>query len=180
MAAKPLPSADFLRQLFDYCPDTGILTWRHRDLSTFPHNLEGQAKAWNRKYAGKVAGDAQKNFVLLTLNWRKFLAHRVIWKIMTGEDPPEVIDHVNGEPTDNRWSNLRACSQMENMRNVKVRSDNTTGYHGIYPMARSPGYYVRIGGKYIGTFPTLKEAYKARKRAERLQGYHKNHGRRAS
>ncbi len=48
-----------------------------------------------------------------------YLAHRCIWKLMTGEDPGKLeIDHINGDRTDNSWSNLRLATRQQNMSNL--------------------------------------------------------------
>src|ERR1700744_1157255 len=53
--------------------------------------------------------------------------HRVIM------DAPAdmVVDHINGRTLDNRRSNLRICTRVENMRNQRLAKNNTTGYKGV-------------------------------------------------
>lgn len=61
---------------------------------------------------------------------KKLLAHRVIFLIAHGW-LPEVIDHIDGDITNNRIDNLRACTQQENLLNAKKRVDNTSGTKGM-------------------------------------------------
>lgn len=62
-------------------------------------------------------------------------AHRVAWLLHYREEPPDVIDHVNGKPADNRIANLRAVTMSENSRNAwkrkTTRAKNTTGISGL-------------------------------------------------
>ena len=43
----------------------------------------------------------------------------------------EMVDHINGDRTDNRRINLRACTRSQNAMNTKIPSDNKFGYKGI-------------------------------------------------
>ena len=54
MAAKELPSADYLRQCFEYDPSSGNLTWRRRPIDHFVD--ERASKIWNTRFSGAVAG----------------------------------------------------------------------------------------------------------------------------
>jgi len=60
------------------------------------------------------------------------LAHRIIWKMVHGEIPEGmVIDHINGNPFDNRLENLRMVTHTENCRNARSHTTNKTGLKGI-------------------------------------------------
>lgn len=102
-------------------------------------------------------------------------AHRVIWKLVTGDDPL-TIDHVNGDKSDNRLVNLRSVPQSENNKNKPTFSNNKTGHTGI---TKTPygKWKVQIGNGYVGCYGTLEEAMDARADAEEELGYHQNHGR---
>ena len=94
-----------------------------------------------------------------------YRAHRVVWFLVTGEDPgDQVIDHVNGDGLDNRFDNLRVCDQKDNMRNSKKSRNNAQKYKGVSKHGNR-GYQARIGvnGKQIalGTFSTQEEAAEA-------------------
>jgi len=63
------------------------------------------------------------------------------------------IDHKNGDGLDNRKSNLRECTQAENMWNRRISSSNTSGYKGI--KIHKPT--VDRGGKKIWTADVSKD-----------------------
>jgi hypothetical protein len=180
MAAKALPSQEVLRQLLEYNPETGALTWKARDLATF-HSVRS-GKIWNTKYAGKPALSAANSFGYLhgVLDGANLRAHRVIWKWVTGSDP-SVIDHINGDPSDNRWCNLRSVSLSENMKNSRLPKHNTTGIIGVGWHNKKQKWLAQIKSqnvcRFLGYFASFDEATAVRKQAEITLGFHQNHGR---
>ncbi|WP_251847234.1 HNH endonuclease signature motif containing protein [Enterobacter hormaechei] len=113
---KELP-VEYLRECFQYDPETGELTWKERPLSHFEHSTKADG-GFNKKYAGKIAGSVMaRGYVWITLNKRPHFAHRIAWAIHYGEYPKDVIDHVNGIRTDNRISNLVQSTPSANSRN---------------------------------------------------------------
>jgi len=191
MACKALPSQEVLRQLLDYDPSTGALTWRERGADWFAsipsRDAEHICAIWNSKYAGSPAlangssGGARGGYLTGSLFGAPAKAHRVIWKWMTGEDPDQV-DHINGVRSDNRWDNLRNVSHAENAKNYKRRKDNTTGIVGVYWRThhRAHGKWLaKVRGRHIGIYSCLGQAIRARRAAEREYGFHENHGRAA-
>lgn len=118
------------RELLDYNPKTGDLTWHERPRDMFPSDRAW--KCWNTRYAGAVAGTQKKayGYIQLAINGTLYLAHRVIWLWMTG-DMPEEIDHQDGDTANNRWTNLRYATSSQNKMNRGARSDNTSGFKGV-------------------------------------------------
>lgn len=116
---KPLPDLRYLHVCLRYDPATGILTWRLRPPDHFA--TVSSQRSWNTKHAGKPAGSLQSNgYVSLELQGSRLTAHRLAWVLMTGNDPaPLEIDHRNGNPADNRWTNLRLVDRAQNMRNAR-------------------------------------------------------------
>ena len=103
---KPLPSADAVRELLHYCPETGLLTWKV--------DRAGTARA------GTVAGAKGKCAIALNFSrsWGRLLAHRVIWLMVTGDDPGAFeVDHADGDPHNNKWENLRLADRSNNCAN---------------------------------------------------------------
>lgn len=95
------------RSLLDYEPATGLFRWRSR--------------AGNRP-AGTVAGHKVASCdgrIQIRIERRAYQAHRLAWLIMYGEWPPALIDHINGDPTDNRLANLRAADAAQNNHNKR-------------------------------------------------------------
>jgi hypothetical protein len=120
MTAKPLPSADYLRSIFRYDPNSGRLIWRKR---------ADAPKRWNTRYGGRRAGSIIDRRRRVTLpGQRACAAARIIWKMVHDEEP-EIVDHVDGNPRNDRLWNLRAATMAQNARNT--RSYNRTGFKGV-------------------------------------------------
>lgn len=158
MAAKDLPSQAYLRECFSYDRETGILVWRERPLHHFS-NI-GIMRRINSRCAGNVVGKvpALNGYLVVNLNGRPRRLHRLIWRMETGESPPE-IDHRNHVRADNRWENLRAATNAQNTHNQRGHSKigMPKGVHYRYGRWR-----VRIAvngsAKYIGSYETVEEA----------------------
>jgi len=100
------------------------------------------------------------------ISGKEYFAHRLIWVWMTGRWPEKEIDHINENPSDNRWSNLREATPSENHRNRGKQRNNTTGYKGV-TFDKRRGLYiadVKLNGKRHSAghcFKTAEEAYEA-------------------
>ena len=106
------------------------------------------------------------------------MAHRVIWKMVHDEEPEE-IDHIDGNPSNNRLDNLRAVDRITNLRNMRRSKANTSGVTGVHFRR---GYWIASihdEGRQVelGYFTNKDEAIRARNIAERDLDYHPNHGR---
>lgn len=171
-------SPETLRELLSYDPATGSLVWNKRCARFF--QSEREQKIWNTRYAGKQALCVSRGRGRVRVLGIGFAAHRVVWAIHYGEWPTLQIDHINGEPLDNRIANLRQVTNEENSRNIKLPANNTSGRIGV--SRRKCGDWraeicvdqQRIN---LGVFPTLEAASEARAKAERQHGFHPNHGR---
>lgn len=186
MATKPLPDQATLLKLLRYEPETGKLFWRERPGSMFDHgpclSAFARAKAWNAAHADKEAFLQARPFGHLSgmILRKNYMAHRIIWKMAYGLEPDEV-DHINGDPRDNRLANLRSVSPSDNCRNRRIRADNSSGVHGVYWQASDGRWRAQIGSgksrKCLGSFTDKVSAIAARKAAEITEGFHPNHGR---
>lgn len=97
-SSRSLPSPALLRELLDYNPHTGDLTWRPR--------AGKWASRWNKRYAGQRAGTVTPDgYVMIKVHSRNIPAHSAIAAILTGEWLPRVR-HQNGDRADNRMMNL--------------------------------------------------------------------------
>lgn len=171
-----------VKELLHYDPDTGVFTWSKRDRHWFANN---QAHArWNTIYTDQVAGSFRKSksgktYSIISVLAQDYKAHRLAFIYMTGEEPDQV-DHINGDGTDNRWSNLREVSHEVNAKNQKLHCTNTTGSSGVTYRKDRNQWRARISvnGKMttLGNFKDFFEAVCARKSAEHLHNYHSNHG----
>ena len=116
--------------------------------------------------AGSVAGYVGgSGYILISIDGKRYHAHRLAWLIVTGAWPRGDIDHINGIRTDNRIENLRDVTRSVNMQNLKrAHIDSTTGVLGILKVGKR--YRARLMVNYtayhIGYFDTA--AYLAAKR----------------
>jgi hypothetical protein len=169
------------REMFRYDPNSGELTWRDRPIGHFPS--QAARNVWNGRNAGKAAGRiASTGYRTVTVNGRSCLAHRIVWLLATGHYPVGEIDHINGDPADNRLANLRDVSSLQNQRNRRLNANNRSGVSGVRWIAKHQRWSAMIGGghrkKNLGSFLTFDEAVAARRAGEKSRGYHENHGRR--
>lgn len=117
---------------FRYDPITGQI---------FRLTQQGNYQAGSEVTAKDVSG-----YIRVQFNKRKVLGHRLAWELFYGEKPPEYIDHINGDCSDNRLDNLRSATHSENQCN-KIMLPNTTGIKGIHVHKQSGGYIAHITHK---------------------------------
>lgn len=141
-------------------------------------------------FRGKRAGSFDKDgYILLTLKYKKFRAHRVAWMFKYGEWPVGVIDHIDGNPANNRISNLRDVSASVNSQNqVSAGRVTSTGLLGAFKCRDKFSASIKVHGKrtYLGVFDTAELAHAAYMNAkakvhagsfeQRLALQEKNHG----
>jgi hypothetical protein len=116
---KQLPDYEYLRECFDYDPDTGTLTWKDRPIDHFRD--ETQYKYWFTSKESKDCADYIHNtgYRKVSLDQSQFYSHRVIYKLMTTSDPGSMdINHINHDRGDNRWVNLELTDRSGNMRSA--------------------------------------------------------------
>lgn len=130
MSAKVELTAELVRELLDYDPETGVLRWKQRPREGFPS--VGAWVSWNKRCANAQAGCLDCiGYVKMRLLGRTQRAHRVIWLWMTGEWPDLDIDHRDCDPSNNRWSNLRLATRTQNHANRSMQRNNSSGYKGV-------------------------------------------------
>ena len=138
---KELPTLETLNEFFIVEDD--ILKWKKPNCK--------QMKA------GDSAGCTNaKGYLRVFLNYQVYMVHRIIWKMVTGDDPDVLeIDHINKNRSDNRMENLRLVTHVENVGNSAVVKPDIQ-------VERSGRYRVRIckDGKRrsLGTYATYEEA----------------------
>jgi len=170
---------DTLRELLEYCPDTGLFTWRYRDRRWF--NSDRHHNAWNARFFGRSAGSLNPSgYIYIHVFMRSYKAHRLAFLYMTGEFPPHDTDHINHNKADNRWVNIRAATRSENCQNKDIQANNTSGTIGVswHKLKDKWESNIKLHGRvfYLGTFNKKKDAITARKVAEIKYGFHPNHG----
>jgi len=146
-------NAEYLKQLLSYNQDTGDFFWL--------------VKLSNRIKIGDVAGyvNTHDGYVYIKIDNKMRKAHRLAWLYMTGSFPEFNIDHINNIRSDNRFENLRSCTQSENMCNRGKTLKNTSGYKGVSLHSKTGKWRARIrksGKTYsLGLYCTPPQAFGA-------------------
>jgi hypothetical protein len=151
----------------------GIFTWK---INHGGHVIKGREAGCC--YADKRTGG--KTYITINLYKKKYPAHRLVFLYMIGRFPNAILDHINGDGTDNRWNNLREASIAENNRNARLQHNNKSGITGVSWHKQHKKWYAKINhnGKsiFLGLFENINDAKKVRKNAEIAYGFHQNHG----
>lgn len=139
------PEYGYVSSFLSYDKETGIIT-----------NNSG-AKVG---YKGR---DGYSMITLLDGSQRKY--HRIAWLLATGENPKRMIDHIDGDRTNNAWSNLREVTPSQNSINSKFRKSNTSGFKGVSWDKKYQKWEAYIWVEYrkhhLGYFSCPEEASKA-------------------
>jgi len=116
----------------------------------------------NKTKVGDVAGRiGKRGYKYLTVYFKKYYVHRVIWLMHYGF-LPKYIDHIDGNPLNNRIENLRPCTVSENSCNAKTRKNNSSGIKGVGWFKPKQKWRARISFNkkehHLGYFDTKEEA----------------------
>ena len=142
-------------------------------------NLYWKIARSNRVKVGDLAGNKQiSGHIRILFDGKKYLAHRIIFFMHYGYLPP-IIDHIDGDPTNNHIENLRVANSSTNLANSKLYKSNTTGVKNVVKVGNKYRVQIKSNKKYIniGYFETLELARLAA--IEARKNYHKefaNHG----
>ena len=137
-----------IRERISYDPDSGVLTRisTGKAISCVGHCGYIQVRIWPKR----------------------FFAHRVAWFLHFGQWPSGLIDHINGDPLDNRIANLRVVDSRTNNQNLRrARKNNQSGLLGARLRKRGGAkpYFAAITHEgnwiYLGAFATAQEAHEA-------------------
>lgn len=146
-----------LTRLLDYDRETGVFTWK--------------VKTCRKVVPGKQAGGFNANgYVQIKINKIFFYGHRLAWFYVHGQWPGQEIDHINGNPSDNRLANLRLADRMQNNQNKRPRIDCQSGVRGVARRKDTNRWKaeIRVNKRLIslGCFDSLEAAACARRVAE--------------
>ena len=174
---KKLPSLDLVRKIIKYDPNTGVLTWLHRDDDMFQKGKRTNneiANVWNARNANKPAGNFNGRYIIVRFYGIHYAAHRLAWLLYYEVDPEFQIDHIDGNKTNNKISNLREATKSENMMNRGAQKNSKSGIKGIMFEEKRGKWKAEITlnrkNYFLGRFYDLDEAIHARKEAEKI--YH--------
>ena len=147
---------DDIKSLLSYCQETGVFRWRVKRSNVIP--------------AGSLAGGICNGYRRICVKAKTYTAGRLAWYFVHGEWPHGVIDHINGNPDDNRIANLRSVSQKVNTQNKhRARSDSRSQLMGAHPHSGNWVATIHVDGKskYLGYFKTAEAAHAAYVNAKR-------------
>lgn len=138
-----------IQNAFNYCPSTGILTWK----------------------SGRRAGTPDdRGYWRVMLKRKIFRLHRIAWLLTYGQWPSERLDHIDGNPSNNKIDNLRLATHQQNMHNRKVGTNNKSGVPGVH-LSRYGTWkaWIQFKGKtiHLGSYAEKEDAVKVRKEAEK-------------
>ena len=156
-------TADALRKLLDYNPETGKFARRTK---------------WGSQNIGDEPGSLSKHgYWQIGVFSRTHPAHRLAWLHYYGEWPPHDVDHINRNRLDNRIENLRLATRSENLHNSGARAGSSSGVKGVALRSLRRGKrpskqwmaHIMVNGKrfHLGNYYTLEEAAAARQQAEK-------------
>ncbi len=156
---EPPISPEAAREIFWLDAGQGAVYWRETGKGR-------HAKRASR--AGFKKGG--ERYMRVKLRGRLIALHRLVWCLQYGVWPDGLIDHINGDPSDNRIANLRLADKRLNAENQRrARADNATGVLGVRAHGEKFRAQIRTGGQtiYLGLFSTSGEAHAAYVEAKR-------------
>jgi hypothetical protein len=160
MRSRPRLTSGRLRELLDYDPATGEFRWRKRMCSSIK--------------PGDIAGGLNREgYLKITVNGRQYPAHHLAWLHMKGTWCSLVIDHRDGNRSNNRWDNLRSASRSQSNANRGLNRNNKCGLKGVSRYRGRWRSTIRKDWRtqHLGIFLTPQEAHAAyAKAARKLHG----------
>ena len=97
-------TAEYVRSILDYDPETGEFRWKHR--ANVPKRI-------NKRYVGKIAGTSIYPYGRrkIVIDDKPYRSSRLAWLMQTGVWPSYEIDHKDNDPSNDRWDNLRPATR---------------------------------------------------------------------
>ena len=158
--AERILDVNQLREILDYNPETGVFVWK-RMLA-------------HRRKSGSVAGSKTHGYVEIGVWNRSYRAHHLAWLYVYGEWPKGVIDHIDGDRSNNAISNLREATNQQNAQNRHWASSSkeSSSLLGITWNKRSKCWMAQIkhpngNNVNLGLYDSEQDAYAAYLHAKR-------------
>lgn len=144
---------DRLKELLHYDPETG------------------EFKRLNGKFAHRRIGHINKfGYICIYVHDKVYKAHRLAFLFMTGSFPLFDVDHIDGNPSNNKWHNLRDVETLINCQNRrKPQKNSSCKTLGVSFRFGKYTAQIRVNKKsiHLGTFLTCDEASNAYRIAKR-------------
>ena len=155
---------EYLKEILDYNKDSGSFFWK----------VKRNSHA-GKVICGSIAGSKKDNrgYIRIVIYQKKYYAHRLAFLYFHG-NIPTVIDHINGDTSDNRIENLRDVTTRVNAINSKKRKTNKSGITGVCFSKRDKLWIANIKINYKGFYFNTKDFFEAvcwRKSKELILGY---------
>ena len=111
-------SQDRLKELLEYDANTGDFVW---------------LKITSRrvKVGDKACKSSNRGYFYISIDKKRYGAHRLAWFYEYGSFPKHNIDHIDGNPSNNKISNLREANQSQNGMNKKLHKNKNSGIKGV-------------------------------------------------
>jgi hypothetical protein len=155
--------ANHIRAVLDYDPKAGVMTW----IAPSKHH---------NRLTGTEAGTSQrgqtgKAYWKIAINGRKFGRSRLAFAWMTGEWPPHMVDHIDGNSLNDAWANLRHATVLENAWNHQRRAKKSSLPMGVRTTAAGR-YAARLAVNkvmlHLGAFDSPEAAEAAYRQARKV------------
>lgn len=153
-----------------YDPDTGKVYWKV--------DAGNNIKAGNE--AGSLMPHGRNLYRQISIDGRKYLAHRVAWLLRYGDFPVGPVDHIDGNGLNNRPENMKDATNQENRKNQRMYRNNTSGVTGVTWDKLSGKWKAQISvsgkRKHLGYFISVEIAATAYRKAADEFGFTDRHG----
>jgi hypothetical protein len=148
MKINRLPDLEVLNELLSLDVESGNLYWK---------------KTNNQVKVGAIAGVLRpEGYIVVMIKGKSYMAHRIAYTIHYGSEPDCLIDHIDGNRTNNNPNNLRLANHHENAQNRNVKIKNTSGDRNVYWRGDRNKWrvYISAFGKtyYFGMFDNKEDA----------------------
>jgi hypothetical protein len=152
--ARLAEAAAEIRRVFSFDPLTGEIV-----------NRVARGR-WGEYPAGSVAKSKRGEYLCVTVQRKKYAAHRVAWLLTHGSWPNAFLDHINGDHKDNRLCNLREATNAQNQQNQRrPHRDGRNPHLGVcwHKSTKKWRAYISCDGRNrdLGYFKSADEAIAA-------------------